>query len=335
MKEAMVLPNLQIGTFVLNMELLIYLIAGIVGVLSVRYRERGRLERERRMSGAWNAVFIWIIVWKASLILFDFQGVIRHPQSLLFFSGGIRGVWLASIVVLAYLFLREVRRAGSREAMMNAVTWGAGMAAAAFLLFLLLDDAAGIADYAGLSVAVTLLAFMLSPSLKAAVRSLATALIIGMIGFTILNYSSSGKNVQLDQAAPDFELTDLDGNAVRLSNYRGSTVVLNFWATWCRVCQAEMPHMEKFYREQGGEDVTILSVNATRQERNANLVGEYADKEGLTFPIVLDKSGEVLKEYSVTAYPTTYIIDSSGMIRERYLGAISYEGIKKTAKLTD
>lgn len=330
----MVLPNLQVGTFVLNIELLLYLIAGIIGVLTVRYRERDCAERERRVSEAWNSVFLWLIIWKGSLILFDFKGVIQHPLSLIFFSGGVRGVLIASLVALAYLFLRNYRRVGSREAMTFAATWGAGMAAAAFLGFILLSESAGAAEYTGFAAAVTVLAFLLSPSAKIAVRSLGIILIVVMLGITIFG-ASGGKSIRIDQAAPDFELTDFDGNTIQLSDYRGKTVVMNFWATWCRVCQAEMPHMEKFYRDQQNEDVVVLSINATSQERSSDIVGNYVDKEGLSFPIVLDKSGDVLTKYNVTAYPTTYIIDPSGNIRERYLGAVSSDNMKKAVNQAD
>ncbi|WP_416212785.1 TlpA disulfide reductase family protein [Paenibacillus donghaensis] len=59
----------------------------------------------------------------------------------------------------------------------------------------------------------------------------------------------------------------MKGNPVRLSDFRGKTVVMNFWATWCRVCQAEVPHMEKLYRDQSDQDVVVLSANATSRER--------------------------------------------------------------------
>ncbi|WMT43178.1 redoxin domain-containing protein [Paenibacillus sp. D2_2] len=326
---------MQFGTFVLNIELLIYLIAGIIGVLAVRFRERDRPHQERLVSDAWNAVFLWLIVWKLSLILFDFKGVIQHPLSLVFFSGGLKGVLIASIVAVAYLFLRNYRRVRSWEAMLVVVSWGAGMAATAFLGFILLSGPSGVADYLGLAVSVTLLAFLLSPSTRIAAQSLGVVLIVVMLGVTILN-TTGGKSVRQDQAAPDFELTDLDGKSVRLSDYRGKTVVMNFWATWCRVCQAEMPHMERFYQDQQNQDdVVVLSINATSQERSSDNVENYVDKEGLSFPIVLDKDGDVLKEYKVTAYPTTYIIDPSGNIRERYLGAVSFDSIKKAANRVD
>ncbi len=280
----MTLPNLQLGTTVLNIELLVYLIAGIVGAYAVRYRQRRHPDRERQTGDAWNAVFLWLLVWKGSLFAFDPAGVIAQPLSLLFFSGGTRGIWLASIVALAYLVLRNYRRAGSKEAVKIAASWGGVM------------------------------------------------LVATMIGYTALSPIEGKGGVRIGQAAPEFELTDLDGNAVRLSDYRGRTVVLNFWATWCRVCQAEMPHVEKFYQEHREGEVAVLSVNATTQERNPGVVGEYADKRELSFPIVLDDRGDAVNGYGVTAFPTTYVIDPSGNVKSRYLGAFSYENMKKAVK---
>ncbi|MFC4598260.1 TlpA family protein disulfide reductase [Cohnella hongkongensis] len=277
-------PNLQLGTTVLNIELLVYLAAGIAGALAVQYRQRRNPEKERQIGDAWNAVFIWLLVWKGSLFLFDPAGVIARPLSLLFFSGGTRGIWLASLVALAYLFLRHYRREGVREAAKLAASWGGVM------------------------------------------------LVATMIGYTALGPLESKGGVRIDQAAPDVGLTTLDGREVRLSDYRGSTVVMNFWATWCKVCQAEMPHVEKFYQEHKDRGIVVLSVNATTQERSADLVGPYAERHRLSFPIVLDDKGEALNQYGVTAYPTTYIIDSSGRVKGRYLGAFSYESMKKAVK---
>lgn len=330
-QEAMTLPNMQVGTFVLNSELLLYLIAGMVGVLAVRYRQRGHRERERHVAEAWNAILIWLVVWKGSLLLFDPAAVVRHPLSLLFFSGGTKGIWLASLTALSYMYLRNRRRSGSREALTVSATWGAGMLMAAGLGFILFDNSAGAAAYGMLAAGSALTAFLLIPQPRVAAQTLGITLVAVMIAYAVFEPPGSAP-VRLDQAAPDFELTDLRGETVRLSDYRGQTVVLNFWTTWCRVCQAEMPHVEKFYREYADRGVVVLSVNATSQERNAALAGQYAEQEALSFPILLDKRGDVLDMYRVSAYPTTYIVNPAGHIQERYLGALSYESMKKAVK---
>lgn len=140
---------------------------------------------------------------------------------------------------------------------------------------------------------------------------------------------------QIGNMAPDFELTSLEGEPVKLSDYRGKKVLLNFWATWCPPCRAEMPHMEAFYKDYKDKDVVILGVNLTHTAKFASDVPEFVEEFGLTFPILLDNKGKVSDEfYQVIAYPTTFVIDSKGIISERFRGAINYEIMEKsTSKL--
>ncbi|MEK4439316.1 peroxiredoxin family protein [Paenibacillus sp. FSL K6-2862] len=131
--------------------------------------------------------------------------------------------------------------------------------------------------------------------------------------------------IQKGQLAPDFTVKDLQGNQVKLSDFKGKRVLLNFWATWCPPCRVEMPHMQKFFDDNQSENVVILGVNMTQTEKNKDDIQTFVDDEHLTFPIVLDEDGEVLQTYQVIAYPTTYLLDSEGVIQEKFMGAFSYE----------
>lgn len=121
---------------------------------------------------------------------------------------------------------------------------------------------------------------------------------------------------------PDFTLTSLDGEDVTLSELRGKKVVLNFWATWCPPCKAEMPHMQKYYEEHAKEgNVEIIAVNLTSEERDFSADGKidtvmtFRDSFELTFPILLDQEREVSPQYNIMTIPTTYFIDSKGYIQ--------------------
>lgn len=129
--------------------------------------------------------------------------------------------------------------------------------------------------------------------------------------------------------APDFALTDLQGNTVHLSDFKGKKVLVNFWATWCPPCRVEMPHMQKFYEDYQSKDVVILGVNLTPTEKNPDNVQAFVKEQQLTFPIVLDKEGDVMQTYQVVAYPTTFLLDSDGVIREKFQGAINYDIMKE------
>lgn len=123
--------------------------------------------------------------------------------------------------------------------------------------------------------------------------------------------------------APDFTLTDQYGNTHSLSDYRGKVVFLNFWATWCGPCRKEMPDIEAIYQEHGenSEDLVILSVANPKTEDNPNNndktieeVSAFMEENGYTYPSLMDTTGEVLVNYYITAFPTTFMIDREGRV---------------------
>lgn len=131
---------------------------------------------------------------------------------------------------------------------------------------------------------------------------------------------------------PDFTLTSLDGEDITLSDLRGKKVVLNFWATWCPPCKAEMPHMQSFYDEYAKEkNVEIIAVNLTDAERDVtadakvDTVMTFRDSFELTFPILLDPDNEAGLNYQVITIPTTYFIDSNGYIQRAIRGPMDVD----------
>ncbi|MDZ5472749.1 TlpA disulfide reductase family protein [Bacillus sp. 31A1R] len=124
--------------------------------------------------------------------------------------------------------------------------------------------------------------------------------------------------------APDFELKNLEGKTVKLSDYAGKKVMLNFWATWCPPCKAEMPDMQKFYKE-AGDDIVILAVNIDPQYD----VAGFAKEMNISFPILLDEKDKVSTVYKILTIPTTYFIDEKGIIRHKYLSALPIEKMRE------
>lgn len=132
--------------------------------------------------------------------------------------------------------------------------------------------------------------------------------------------------------APDFTVLDYDGNEVKLSDYKGKPVVLNFWATWCYYCKEEMPDFNEAFKKY--PDVVFLMVNATDgyQETIAS-AKEYFENEGFDFDIYFDTKGEAVNAYYVTGFPSTYFIDKNGDIVTYANGMIDYESLEKGIKL--
>ena len=112
----------------------------------------------------------------------------------------------------------------------------------------------------------------------------------------------------------DFTMTDADGNPVNLSDFFGKPIVLNFWASWCPPCKAELPDFEKVYKEMGG-DVNFVMVNLVDGQRETVESGSgYVAGQGYTFPVYFDVSQEAALAYGINYIPTTYFIDASGQV---------------------
>ncbi len=137
------------------------------------------------------------------------------------------------------------------------------------------------------------------------------------------------------ETAPDFELTSLDGQPVRLSDYRGKKVILNFWATWCPPCKAEMPHMQKFYEDNKDNGIEVLAVNLTSIDKGEKSVASFIEEYELTFPIPMDRDGKIGSQYRAVTIPTSYIIDTEGIIRKKVVGPMDEAMMEKLISAID
>ncbi|MCE5287041.1 MAG: TlpA family protein disulfide reductase [Pelosinus sp.] len=137
----------------------------------------------------------------------------------------------------------------------------------------------------------------------------------------------TSQGVQIGNLAPDFTLRTLDGQMVNLSDFRGKKVILNFWATWCPPCKAEVPEFEKFYQEQQSDNIEIIAVDITDQEKSKEDVADFIKAYGITYPVVLDEKGTAASTYRISAIPTTYILDAQGIIRQKVTGAMSSQAL--------
>jgi peroxiredoxin len=119
--------------------------------------------------------------------------------------------------------------------------------------------------------------------------------------------------------APDFTVTDIQGQRFKLSELRGTPVVLNFWATWCPPCRAELPEMQAGSERLAGQ-VAIVGVN---QGETHEEVKTFVEQMGLTFPMPMDKDMGVSRTYGVRSLPTTFFVDRTGVIRHVQMGALT------------
>lgn len=121
--------------------------------------------------------------------------------------------------------------------------------------------------------------------------------------------------------APNFELPALDGSTIRLSSMRGRVVFLNFWATWCEPCKREMPAFQRFMQAQTNGGAVILAVNIGDKPED---IQKFLDENNVSsIPVLLDSQYEVQTAYSANLFPTTFIIDPAGIVRDMHLGEMT------------
>jgi thiol-disulfide isomerase/thioredoxin len=129
--------------------------------------------------------------------------------------------------------------------------------------------------------------------------------------------------------APDFTLKTPDGEEYTLSKLKGNAVLVNLWATWCPPCRAEMPAIDKMYQEYKDQGFIVLAVNMTYQDDPAN-IAPFIQKYNLTFPILLEETGDVGAAYQLRSLPSSYFINRAGVIQEVVIGGPMSEALLRT-----
>lgn len=163
-------------------------------------------------------------------------------------------------------------------------------------------------------------------------RNILIVVIVALVGWAIYDFVISSDSadkeedaevgLEVGNKAPDFELETMDGDPIKLSELKGEKVMVNFWATWCPPCRAEIPDLQEFHEDT---DINILAVNLTNTEESFDNIPKFAKNFGMEFPILLDEESEVSTKYEIQPIPSSFMIDSSGIIKYKALGAMNYD----------
>lgn len=131
---------------------------------------------------------------------------------------------------------------------------------------------------------------------------------------------------QVNYPAPEFEVSDLDGNPISLADLQGKVVLVNNWATWCPPCRAEMPELEAYYQAHKGDGFVLVGINSgDKQSQVVEFIREYE----ISFPMWLDPTGLALHAFKNNALPSSYLVDESGTVRRVWTGAVSLETLEQ------
>ncbi len=161
-------------------------------------------------------------------------------------------------------------------------------------------------------------------------RGIILAVLVGTIIFVLVtNLQKDNTVYRAGDAAPDFQLNQINNNneleTLRLSDYKGKGVMLNFWGTWCKPCEAEMPYMQELYPKYKDKGIEIIAVSLDNTQL---VVDQFVNQYDLTFPIPHDKKREISALYKVGPIPSTFFINPDGEIEEVVNGALTLERLE-------
>ena len=148
-------------------------------------------------------------------------------------------------------------------------------------------------------------------------RFVSIFLLLVIFSLPACSFREAPKTAVEGQLAPDFILADVSGTKTRLSDLKGVVVLVNFWATWCPPCRAELPAFEQVYRSQRDKGLVVVGVDVAE---SPDEVAKFVVEAGLTFPIALDASGETTELYRIQGMPTTFFVGRDGLIKDMVIG---------------
>lgn len=354
---------IPIGPLMIRADIVLFLICAAAGFVTLRLRLHQIPQREWLLDTYLSVLIIGFVSWKFGMLVFDPIRTIQHPAALIYMTGGIKGIWLGTILALIYAALRSRKHREDSALLLKSAVLAVYVSGFAGYLFLWLwRDGADLTSsllytllfgvlflFSWLHFKSTLTKFLtLGLGRNGAVWVVMSALLVWVIyDFTFdtankreaatpsiqeVSKEVIAEGLKPGLRAPDFTLLNQKGQEVKLSDYRGQTVFLNFWASWCPPCKVEMPYMQDFYINYQNEEVTIVAVNMTHLEKSVSEVDSFIEKNGLTFPILYDQNGDNTHRYEVVAYPTTYVISPDGTISERFQGAIDEDLMVRALK---
>lgn len=164
------------------------------------------------------------------------------------------------------------------------------------------------------------------------IRTIILAVLVVAIGYTVYGTATKDKVelIAVGSKAPDFTLVDLNGEKHKLSDYKGQGVFLNFWGTWCKPCEKEMPAMDRQYKVFKDQGVQTLAVNIAQTDFE---VQSFVDRYELTFPVVIDKTKSVQTTYNVGNLPATVLVDPDGKVAKIITGEMTEGNIASYMEL--
>lgn len=271
---------------------------------------------DKQLYGYWalSGLVLWLGVTLA-VPRYAEPPLIASPQPLHLYTAG----FIVLLIVLTWRWMRTPS--------LGLLVWTAVGAAAIWLASTYATATLNLSWFVPFTALTVLAVYLARPSRRVVQYGLGVLVLLAVFNAslpdetkTLDSNTTEAMGLNIGQVPPNFELRRTDGSTFRLEDLHGQRVVLNFWASWCPPCRAEMPDMATFAEERN--DVTVVAINTTTSERDVmdakTFVAPYED----AFEVVYDEDGSVANGYRIQAMPTTYVLDASGIIIAKQYGAI-------------
>ena len=315
--------------------------------------------RNRKAESQWPNAFehllwVYLISWKASYIIFYLEPFLSAPMSILYFDGGWKG-HLVALAVTLFVFIRRKMIDGLGPLLVLWLQFAtlyqiivsslSGqyivviLAAVALVAVekkkkniwsfaLLFATLVMLGDWLNLFLFISVALILLNVVYMKNLAYVAPVVIATLVGMFMMNEieMSNGESKEISQ----IELNTHEGERYSIREEEKSVVILNFFATWCPPCKAEMPHLQSF-AENLPEDVAIIGVNLTARDDGERALRKFIEKYNVTYPILLDVDDTYGDAYGVLSMPTTIIL-KDGKEVERIVGPVSEESLRKLVK---
>ena len=314
--------------------------------------------RNRKLEPQWPNAFehllwVYLISWKASYTIFYLEPFLSAPMSILYFDGGWKGHLLALALTLVVFTRRKMvvglstivvlwlQFVAMYQLIVSILSGQYIVAILAVVALVAVEKKKDIWSFALLIVTLVMLGNWLNPFLLISVALLllnvvymkksayiAPVIIATLVGMFMINVIEMS-NAEAKEVSP-IELNTYEGERYSIRKEENSIVILNFFATWCPPCKAEMPHLQSF-SENLPDDVTLIGVNLTTRDDGERALRKFIKQYNVTYPILLDVDDTYGDAYGVLSMPTTVIL-KDGKEVERIVGPVSEETLRKLVK---
>jgi thiol-disulfide isomerase/thioredoxin len=294
----MINTSITLGPFTIPMKLILFIGAALAAHIVLFILKRKDRDAFKKASDLFfNSVILFFIGWRLSLIITNWSTFRGAPTALLYLPGGLLNHLAGAVLAILTLFILYKRRKYSLPEMLGLSILTTGTLALYFILTVF---------------------FSLIPSKS--------------------QLPEIGRIVDEDKPAveqsSDSEITllNIEGEEQPLELTGSPVTIVNFWASWCPPCRAEIPEIARFYAAHKDKDIRLITVNMTSTEKSLEEVMDFIEEENADFPVLLDHKGEAAAYFNINSVPSTFVFNSSGELIKQRSGAVDYAWLQNVSK---